>query len=159
VSSSKVSSTRPEPGIAAKDDAAVTNALIPLDKWTEPDTEDNGQAIYSAQLLNLVAWDRRGWAPGAGDTGAISFHGESPSGAGGTPGTGGVSEGGGTTEPAGGGGTTGPATTRPDGSSGCCGVWLGSERQVRAFFTLAVAALALLPTQRRRRFRIVPRGR
>jgi hypothetical protein len=73
-------------GIAAKDDAAVTNTLIPLAKWTEPDTSDNGQAIYSAQLLNLVAWDRRGWAPGAGDTGAVSFYGESASGGGGSPG-------------------------------------------------------------------------
>jgi hypothetical protein len=77
-------------GIVAKDDAAVTNTLIPLCKWTEPDTSDNGQAIYSAQILNLVAWDRRGWAPNAGDTGAVSFYGETASGGGGGPGSGGA---------------------------------------------------------------------
>ena len=144
-------------GIAAKDDAAVSNTLIPLAKWIEPDTEDNGHAIYSAQLLNLVAWDRRGWAPGAGDTGAISFYGESPSGAGGTPGTGGApgiggtTEIGRTTEPAGEGGTTGLATTQPGGSSGGCRVMPGTEGDTPALFTLALVALALLSTKRRRR--------
>jgi hypothetical protein len=76
-------------GIAAKDDATVTSALIPLAKWTEPDTSDNGQAIYSAQLLNLVAWDRRGWGAKAGDTGAVTFYGETASAAGGASGAGG----------------------------------------------------------------------
>ena len=42
-------------GIAAKDDATVKSVLFPLAQWTEPDTSDNGQSIYSAQLLNLVA--------------------------------------------------------------------------------------------------------
>ena len=84
-------------GIAAKDDAMVKSVIFPLTKWTEPDTSDNGQAIYSAQLLNLVAWDRRGWAPGAGDTGAVSFYGETGTGAGGSVGsTGGVTGTGGT---------------------------------------------------------------
>jgi MYXO-CTERM domain-containing protein len=89
-------------GIAADDDATVKSVLFPQAKWTEPDTSDNGQSIYSAQLLNLVAWDRRGWAPQAGDTGAVSFYGEtgtaaggSGGGTGGAPGSGGASGSGG----------------------------------------------------------------
>ncbi len=83
-------------GIAAKDDAAVTGTLIPRVEWIEPDTSDNGQAMYAAHLLALVAWDRRGWAPKGADTGGASFYGNggTPSGgggAGGNPGSGGTS--------------------------------------------------------------------
>jgi hypothetical protein len=109
-------------GIAAEDDATVTSALIPLAKWTEPDTSDNGQAIYAAQLLNLVAWDRRGWAPNAGDTGAVTFYGETSTGAGGAVGTGGASGPGGASGTGGAvvsGGVTGAGgTTGAGGSTG-----------------------------------------
>lgn len=110
-------------GIAAKDDATVSSALIPLAQWTEPDTSDNGQAIYAAQLLNLVAWDRRGWAPNAGDTGAVSFYGETSTGSGGAVGTGGATASGGAPGSGGAlgtGGTTGAGgnTVRQDASPG-----------------------------------------
>jgi hypothetical protein len=61
-------------GIVDLDDATVTSTLVPLTKWTEPDTSDNGQSIYAAYLLSLVAWDRRCWAANAGDVGAVSFY-------------------------------------------------------------------------------------
>jgi len=61
-------------GVAARDDAAVEGQLIPEARWIEPDTSDNGRAMMAAHLLNLVAWSRRGWAPGAGDTGSVSFY-------------------------------------------------------------------------------------
>jgi hypothetical protein len=103
-------------GIVEKNDAIVESNLIPLAKWTEPDTSDNGQAIYAAQILNVVAWDRRGWAPGAGDTGSVSFYGETASGRGGGPGTGGVGGAGGII---GAGGKTGTGgVVGPGGSSG-----------------------------------------
>jgi MYXO-CTERM domain-containing protein len=140
-------------GIVAKDDATVSGKLIPLAKWIEPDTEDNGQAIYAAQLLNLVAWDRRGWAPGAGDTGAVSFYGESPSpagGGGGSPGLGGMTgtgEGGATSE--------GGAASQPGGGSGGCSVTAGTEGGAAALLAASVAAL--LGARRRRRRPLGPR--
>ena len=113
-------------GIAAKDDATVKSVLFPLTKWTEPDTSDNGQAIYAAQLLNLVAWDRRGWAPQAGDTGAVSFYGET-----GTPGNGG--NGGGTGGATGSGGAVGSGgATGSAGSGGNKDASPGSDAKVVA---------------------------
>jgi hypothetical protein len=132
-------------GIAARDDAAVTGTLIPLAKWTEPDTDDNGKAIYSAQLLNLVAWDRRGWAARAGDVGAVSFYGES-GGEGG--GGGGVSGAGGSgASPGGGGASPGGSSASPDGSSGGCSF---GSRGVSPFLALGIAGLGLLAARRRR---------
>jgi len=102
-------------GIVEKDDAHVTSVLVPLAKWNEPDTSDNGQGMYAGHMLALVAWDRRGWAAQAADTGAVSFY-ESgtvtPTG--GTTGTGGTAASGGTT---GSGGTT-AASGGITGSSG-----------------------------------------
>jgi hypothetical protein len=72
-------------GIAAKDDAIVNSALIPLAKWSEPD-EDDGAGLYPSALLHMVAMDRRGWAARAGDSGLVSFYGETGSGGGGNPG-------------------------------------------------------------------------
>jgi uncharacterized protein (TIGR03382 family) len=138
-------------GVAAKDDAAVTNTLIPLAKWTEPDTSDNGQAIYAAQLLNLVAWDRRGWVAGAGDTGAISFYGESASGTGGATGTGGTSGPtgtGGTSDGTGGSGGSG-SNSSAGGGSGGCNIILGLDDSSPAFFSLALTGLAFLFRRRR----------
>lgn len=126
-------------GIAAKDDAAVSDTLIPLAKWIEPDTSDNGQAIYSAQLLNLAAWDRRGWAAGAGDKGAVSFYGESPGGDVGGAGGGG----------AGGSGASGGGSGASEGggSGGCS---LGLHSSAPTVLTLGIAGLGLLAARRRR---------
>jgi hypothetical protein len=47
--------------------------LVPRAEWIEPDTSDNGKAMYAAHLIALVAWDRRGFAPNADDKGVVSF--------------------------------------------------------------------------------------
>ena len=77
-------------GIAAKNDSAVTGTLIPLVKWNEPDTADDGQGMFAAHLLSLAAWDRRGWVGMGDDTGGASFYGDTgtPGGSGGAPGAG-----------------------------------------------------------------------
>jgi hypothetical protein len=142
-------------GVAAKDDAAVTNTLIPSAKWTEPDTSDNGQAIYSAQLLNLVAWDRRGWAAGAGDRGAVSFYGESAAGtggaAGGAGGAGGTSgAGGGEGGTSGAGGGEGGSSTKTGDGSGGCNVTVGAPDR-RLALLVAVLGMATFAVRLRRR--------
>ena len=107
-------------GIAKLDDATVTSTLVPLLKWSEPDT-DNGAGLYPAHMLALTAWSRRGWAANAGDTGAVTFYeGGTPTPTGGTPSTGGSTGAGGTTGAAGsvgaGGTTSGGGGTRVGGS-------------------------------------------
>lgn len=62
-------------GILDKDDAAVTNGLLPRAQWIEPDTSDAGRAMMAAHLVDLAAWDRRGWAANADDVGQVSFYG------------------------------------------------------------------------------------
>lgn len=114
-------------GIADQDDATVSSVLIPGAKWTEPDTSDDGQGMYASHLLALVAWDRRVWAANAGDTGPVSFYGDTstPSGgsgggtggatgAGGASGTGGASGSGGATSA---GGSTGNKDAGSNGGS------------------------------------------
>jgi hypothetical protein len=113
--------------IASKDDA-MANSLVPLAKWTEPDTSDNGQGLYPSALLQIVAMDRRGWAAKAGDSGAVSFYGESGSsnpgtggrvtGVGGGPGNGGAPGSGGATGGLGGRTGTGGSSTPPAGVGG-----------------------------------------
>ena len=60
-------------GIVSRDDATISSVLIPKAKWIEPDTGDNGQAMYASHLISLVAWDRRGFAANADDKGAVTF--------------------------------------------------------------------------------------
>ena len=60
-------------GIVSRDDATITSVLIPRAKWVEPDTADNGQAMYAAHLINLVSWDRRGHAANAEDKGVVTY--------------------------------------------------------------------------------------
>ena len=99
-------------GIVALDDAHVTSVLVPNAKWAEPDGSDNGQSFYSAYLLSLVAWDRRVWAPGAADTGTVSFYETgTPTSTGGSSGTGGSTGSGGSTASGGATGTGGIAVT------------------------------------------------
>lgn len=62
-------------GIVDADDNAVNTVLIPRAGWVEPDTSDNGLNFYAAHLLNLVAWNRRGWAVDANYNGAVTFYG------------------------------------------------------------------------------------
>jgi len=99
-------------GIVDKDDATVTSALIPLVKWTEPDTSDDGKGMFAAHILELVAFDRRGWVAKGVGTGSVGFYGETGS----TPGTGG--NGGGTGGATGSGGAMGAggATGNKDAS-------------------------------------------
>ena len=103
-------------GIVDKDDSTITGTLIPLVKWTEPDTSDDGKGMFAAHLLALVAWDRRGWVANGGDKGPVSFYGDTstPSGGngGGTAGAGA----GGVAGP--GGGTGSGGAVGPGGSSG-----------------------------------------
>lgn len=62
-------------GIIDSDDAAVSTELLARARWVEPDTSDNGKAMFAAHLVNLVAWARRGWATDAAYTGTVSFYG------------------------------------------------------------------------------------
>ena len=64
-------------GIRDQDDAAVQK-LIDGSNWIEPDTSDNGLAMFAAHLLNIVAWDRRGWAIDAADAREVSFYSTTP---------------------------------------------------------------------------------
>lgn len=101
-------------GIVDKDDESVTSTLMPAVKWVNPaETAEDGRGQYAAHILEMVAWDRRGWGPKGGGTGAVSFYGES-----GTP-TGGSSGGGATgTGSVGSGGTSGAVTGGASGSAG-----------------------------------------
>jgi MYXO-CTERM domain-containing protein len=104
-------------GISQLDDASVTSALLPLAKWTEPDTDqDNGQGLYASHLLALVAWDRRCWAAQGADVGPVTFY------EGGTPARTCTSVGPGTGGSTGGGGSTGAGgSTGSAGSTGLAG--------------------------------------
>jgi hypothetical protein len=123
-------------GIVDKDDATVTSAIVSQVKWTEPDTSDDGKGMYAAHILELVAFSRRGWVANGVGTGAVTFYGETGSGAGGATGTGGATGVGGATGSGGAtsaGGTTGkqdaattsgdarPATGGASGSGGATG--------------------------------------
>lgn len=61
-------------GIIDANDSAVNTELVPRAQWVEPDTADNGKAFFAAHLLNLVAWNRRGWAVDAAYNGTVSFY-------------------------------------------------------------------------------------
>lgn len=68
-------------GIADEDDTAVTDHLLTNARWVcaadDCDTPgDNGRGFLAAHLLAVVAWDRRGWATGAADTGPVTFYGD-----------------------------------------------------------------------------------
>jgi hypothetical protein len=99
-------------GIVDKDDATVTSVLIPLVKWNEPDTSDDGKGLFAGHILELVAFDRRGWVAKGVGTGAVTFYGESGS----TPGTGGSGGGAGGATGLGGATGSGGASGNKDGS-------------------------------------------
>jgi hypothetical protein len=80
-------------GIVDKDDSAVTSAIIPEVKWIEPDnlggTSDGGKGMFSAHILEIVAFDRRGWVFKGNAEGPVTFYGETAAaGTGGTSGNG-----------------------------------------------------------------------
>ncbi len=115
-------------GIVDRDDEAVTSTLMPAVKWANPaEAAEDGRGQYAAHILELVAWDRRGWGPKGGGTGPVSFYGESgtagASGSGGTSGTGTVGSGGSTGSVGGkttvstGGNVGGAKTTEKGGAS------------------------------------------
>ncbi|HEY3355395.1 MAG TPA: PKD domain-containing protein [Polyangia bacterium] len=58
---------------AAGGDAYVEQQLLPKATWEFPEGA-GGNGLFAARLLELVAFDRRGWAPNAGDTGVVSFY-------------------------------------------------------------------------------------
>ena len=78
-------------GIVDKDDASVNSAIIPEVKWIEPDTlggtTDNGKGMYAAHILEIVAFDRRGWVFKGNAEGPVTFYGETAGGTGGTSGS------------------------------------------------------------------------
>ncbi len=119
-------------GIVDKDDATVSSVLIPLVKWNEPDSaSEDGQGMFAAHLLGLVAWDRRNWAPNGGDTGPVSFYGDTAPATGGNGGgTGGVTSSGGASGAGGAGGNkdAGGSDAKPasGGTTGRGGVVGGS---------------------------------
>jgi len=111
-------------GIVDKDDAPVNSAIIPEVKWIEPDnlggTSDGGKGMFAAHILEMVAFDRRGWVFKGNAEGPVTFYGETAAaGTGGTAGnsTGGASGKGGSV---GSGGSTGAAGAV--GSGGRSGV-------------------------------------
>lgn len=112
-------------GIAAKDDSAVTQSLFPLVTWTEPDTSDKGKGLFAAHLLQLVAWDRRGWVGNGGDVGGVSFYGDSSTPTGGTPGGTGGSGGAGGGGGGGSGGVSGRDASPGDAKPGTGGTAVG----------------------------------
>jgi hypothetical protein len=144
-------------GIAAADDTAVAGTLIPLVKWIEPDTSDDGKAMYAAHLLELVAWHRRGWAAKGADKGAVTFYGDAPTptggdsgGSGGAVGTGG--EGGAGATPGAGGTGEDPGTggsTSGDGKGGGCSIG-GPNGTGLALCLLVLAAIAWAAARRHR---------
>lgn len=102
-------------GIVDLDDANVSSVLIPMAKWIEPDTDDD-TPFYASHLLELVAWDRRGWAAQAADKGPVTFYeGGTPVRTGGTTGSTGSTGAAGSTGTAGG-GTTGSSSSSSAGS-------------------------------------------
>jgi MYXO-CTERM domain-containing protein len=108
-------------GIAAKDDKAVSDTLIPLVKWIQPDTSDDGKGLFAGHLLALVAWDRRQWEPNGADKGPVTFYGDTAVPTGGASGRGGAQGSGGVSGSSGAGGNRdGGAGTQP-GSGGVVG--------------------------------------
>ena len=121
-------------GIVDKDDTSVNSAIIPEVKWIEPDNmggdTDNGKGMYSAHILEIVAFDRRGWVYRGNAEGHVTFYGETAGGTGGSSGAGGSSAGAGGSSGAGGslgaGGSSGTggntanrdAGSAPSGSGG-----------------------------------------
>jgi hypothetical protein len=111
-------------GIVDKDDASVNSALISEVKWNEPDdmggdTGEDGKGMYAVHMLEIVAFDRRGWVYRGNGEGPVTFYGETGSAAGGASGSGGTS--GGSSGGAAAGGGTGSATGGATGSGGRSG--------------------------------------
>jgi hypothetical protein len=104
--------------IVDKDDASVTSAIIPSINFNEPSTSsEDGKGMYAVHILEIVAFDRRGWvAKGVGD-GPVTFYGETGGGAGGRSGAAGSSGTGG----GGGAGGTVPGTVGTGGTTGPVG--------------------------------------
>jgi hypothetical protein len=107
-------------GIVDKDDTPVTSAVIPEVKWNNPsETTEDGKGIYAAHILEIAAFDRRGWVFKGVGSGPVTFYGETGSGIGGTSGSAGAS---GTARPSTTGGAVGSGgASGPLGSGGISG--------------------------------------
>jgi hypothetical protein len=101
--------------IVDKDDDIVSSKLLPKITWTQPDTAANGNGMFQAHLVALVAWERRQWAPNAGDTGQVCFYEDCGGSSSGGGSSGGGSSGGGSS---GGGSSSGGSSSGGGGSSG-----------------------------------------
>ncbi|MBN2362434.1 MAG: PKD domain-containing protein [Deltaproteobacteria bacterium] len=64
-------------GLADFNDSAVADHLIPNIAWANPECSaspcDDGVGFTAGHLLDLVTWDRRGWATGSDDTGCGGY--------------------------------------------------------------------------------------
>jgi hypothetical protein len=118
--------------IADKDDNIVSSKLLPKITWTQPDTAANGNGMFQAHLVALVAWDRRQWAPNLGDTGQVCFYEDCSGSSSGGGSSGGGSSGGGSSGggSSGGGSSGGNDTTPPAAPSHltCTGTTEGGLR-------------------------------
>jgi MYXO-CTERM domain-containing protein len=107
-------------GIVDLDDARVSSVLIPMAKWDEPDMV-NDTSFLAAHLLELAAWDRRGWAAQAADKGPVTFYeGGTPVRTGGSTGSTGSTGAAGSTGTSSG-GSAGSASSGSAGSIGAAG--------------------------------------
>jgi len=65
-------------GLADFNDTAVADHLIANVAWANPECSDSpcddGVGFTAAHLLDLVTWDRRGWATGSSDSGCGSYY-------------------------------------------------------------------------------------
>jgi MYXO-CTERM domain-containing protein len=110
-------------GIVDKDDKVVTDVLLARARWICPascDAGDNPKPFFAAHLLEIVSWDRRGFAQNAEDKGYPSYF-------------------------TGGGGNVGPGST---GGCGCTATPGGSA--LSPLVALAAAAMLMAKSRRRR---------
>jgi len=61
-------------GIVDSDNGAVSDHLVSAARWEQPDAVNSGHAFTAAHLLDLVTWDRRGWATNGADEGCGGYY-------------------------------------------------------------------------------------
>ncbi|MGC4115068.1 MAG: PKD domain-containing protein [Myxococcales bacterium] len=69
-------------GIVNKNDQKVQDVLLAKARWYCPAERDGGNSdagpFFAAHILNIVSWDRRGYAASAADTGTASYFNTGP---------------------------------------------------------------------------------
>lgn len=61
-------------GLVDLNDSAVSDHLISAARWQQPEATNSGYAFSAAHLLDLITWDRRGWATGSDDSGCGGYY-------------------------------------------------------------------------------------